>query len=666
MYNGCINMRASFLYSAHANEECLKSIRYAMTIFLNFKGRIITVTVLLLTVALAISTFLSYRQLSVSIERSINDYSMLKIESTSDKITDWFHSIEDGIIATAPNFAANLSDEQLVLMIRQIASASKASDFVVGFEDGRSYGAKSGKRDVQTYDPRARSWYQSAKQKRSTIMTGIYEGASTGKLMVSIAEPFFDQGVFRGVLLADLELSLLADIVQEAPFPGAMTGLYDSQGITIASTGEVDVPGKSKLSDFPDLVELERHVLANDSGIFDYTLNGVEKIAFFEAIKLGHGARWHMIVGIDKSIAYAEVEKAVRSSLFTAGLLITVAAAIILLVLNHLYRPILELKATIVELSQGNGDLTRRLDVHSSDDLGQIADAVNLFIANLQTMMLEVSQSTEHISEGIEQLKSQTERNNTVLTTHSSETEQVVTAISEMSSTADSVASSASKSASFIHETSVEAEQSKGVVVGAVNNVAALIDEVEAMALNIQTMNEDTQRIGSVLGVIGEIADQTNLLALNAAIEAARAGDHGRGFAVVADEVRALAARTQQSTSEISEMLTNLSDGASTVVSAMQVTKSSCQQTADTTANVTESIDSMAESVMKINDLGTQIATAAEQQSTVTEEISRNMVAIQDMVVQLSTNGTQTMDSTRNLASCNEQLVAIVNQFKLK
>ncbi len=536
-----------------------------------------------------------------------------------------------------------------------------------GFEDGRSYGAKSGMRSLALYDPRVRSWYKSAKQKRSTVVTGIYKGASSGKLMVSIAEPFFYEDKFRGgVLLADIQLGLLADVVNESPFPGAMTGLYDDQGTTIASTGEVDEPGKTKLSDFPELAELERQVLSNDEGIFDYTLGGVEKIAYFKSIPLDENSSWHLLVGIDKSVAHAEVDEAVNTSLVTAGVLIIFAIVIILVVLNRIYRPILELKSTIVELSQGNGDLTRRLDVYTNDDLGQIAEAVNTFIGNLQAMMLEVSQSTEHISDGIAQLKTQTELNNNVLTAHYSETEQVVTAVNEMSSTAESVSQSASQSASYTQRTSEEAEQSKRVVDGAVSSVAALIDEVDSMALNIQAMNDDTQKIGSVLGVIGEIADQTNLLALNAAIEAARAGEHGRGFAVVADEVRALAARTQQSTSEINEMLTNLRNGASSVVSAMDVTKNSCQQTADTTSNVTESLDSMATSVVEINDLGIQIAAAAEQQSTVTEEISRNMMAIQEMVSQLTDNGAQTMDSTHNLASSNEQLVAIVKQFKLQ
>ncbi len=637
-----------------------------MNILSSFKGRIIAVVVLLLTASLAISTSLSYRQLSTSILSNVDEYSMLKISSSSDKITDWFNTIKEGVIATAPDFATDRGDMQLALMVKQIANATQSSDIVVGFEDGRSYGAQSGMRSVFIYDPRTRGWYKSAKQKRSTVITGIYTGSSSGNLMVSIAEPFFDGDKFRGVLLADIELSLLTDVVNQSPFPGAMTGLYDNQGTTIASTGEVDVPGKTKLSDFPELAELERKVLTSASGIFNYSLGGIEKIAYFQTVELDKETHWHLLVGIDKSMAYAEVDEALETSLFTAGLLILFASAIILVVLNRLYRPILALKSTIVELSQGNGDLTRRLDVYTKDDLGQIAEAVNTFIGNLQAMMLEVSQSSEHISEGIEQLKIQTELNDTVLASHSVETDQVVTAVNEMSSTADSVSQSASQSAAFTKNTSDEAEQSKRVVDGAVTSVAALVDEVDAMALNIQAMSDDAQKIGSVLSVIGEIADQTNLLALNAAIEAARAGEQGRGFAVVADEVRALAARTQQSTSEINEMLSKLHKGTSSVVTAMDDTKRRCQETADTTSNVNDSLDSMATSVVKINDLGIQIAAAAEQQSVVSEEINRNMTAIQDMVGQLTENGTQTMDSTRNLASSNEQLAAIVNQFKLK
>ena len=157
-----------------------------MNILSSFKGRIIAVVVLLLTASLAISTSLSYRQLSTSILSNIDEYSMLKIDSSSDKITDWFHTIKEGVIGTAPDFVTDRGDLQLTLMVKQIANASKASDIVVGFEDGRSYGAKSGMRSVFMYDPRTRGWYKSAKQKRSTVITGIYKGASSGNLMVPL------------------------------------------------------------------------------------------------------------------------------------------------------------------------------------------------------------------------------------------------------------------------------------------------------------------------------------------------------------------------------------------------------------------------------------------------------------------------------------------------
>ena len=621
---------------------------------------------LLLITTLAISNFLSYRQLSTMMKGDIDQYSTLKVSSTSEKINAWFQTIKDGLIGTAPDFSVPRDDDQIILMVQQINASTKATDIFVGFEDGRSYSANSGgKHNLAEYDPRTRGWYKDAKRQGKTIITPMYKDAFTKNLLVSIAEPFYRNGQFQGVLLADIELNILEDIVKASAFEHATTSLFDEQGTIIASTDRIDNPGKSKLADNSSFSQLQQQMLAEGRGKLTLTVNGKEKINYFQSIKLDDNISWHILVTLDKDAHHAVITDSLEDSIITAVILILIVSLLIHICLNKLYQPIIALKSTIQDLAQGNGDLTQRLEVTSKDDLGQIAEGVNTFISNLQSIMLEISQSTTHISTGIEQLRSQTEHNNTVLIDHASETDQVVVAVTEMSSTADSVAQSAAQSATFTQKSSDEAHQSKTVVQGAVNGVADLVNEVEAMALNIQTMNEDTHKISTVLSVIGEIADQTNLLALNAAIEAARAGEQGRGFAVVADEVRTLAARTQQSTSEINEMLTRLRSGADTVVKAMDATKLSCQQTADTTASVNDSLDSMTNSVMQINDLGIQIATAAEEQSSVTEEINRNMTMIQTMVAQLTENGEKTMDSTHTLASSNEQLVAIVGRFKL-
>jgi methyl-accepting chemotaxis protein len=204
------------------------------------------------------------------------------------------------------------------------------------------------------------------------------------------------------------------------------------------------------------------------------------------------------------------------------------------------------------------------------------------------------------------------------------------------------------------------------VVDNAVVTVSALVDEVEDMSARITSMNQDANKISDVLNVIGEISEQTNLLALNAAIEAARAGEQGRGFAVVADEVRALAARTQSSTTEISDMLTALLDGTSSVVEAMGKTKEQCQSTADKTSEVSNSLTIMSASVREIDDVSTQIATATEEQSAVAEELSKNMLSIRDMVSSLVESGKQTVSATDSLSQSNQELDRLVSNFKLQ
>lgn len=319
----------------------------------------------------------------------------------------------------------------------------------------------------------------------------------------------------------------------------------------------------------------------------------------------------------------------------------------------------------VTDLSQGNGDLTRRLPVTSDDDLGQISQGINIFIANLQTMMRDVSQASQHISHSVDELKKQTEVNHQVLIAHTSETDQVVAAVEEMSATASDVASNAAEASEFTHKTNSQVVESKDVVTQATTTVSQLVDEVGKTSDSITAIEKDTQEITNVLKVIGEIAEQTNLLALNAAIEAARAGEQGRGFAVVADEVRALAARTQESTGEIEQTLNNLRNGSNDAITAMDTTKSTCEKSAETTSLVARDLDTISESVNHMNDLNTQIATAAEQQSSVAGEITQNMNEIRGIVSQLSQNEEATLNETLSLAAANSQLISVVGKFKL-
>ncbi len=378
-----------------------------------------------------------------------------------------------------------------------------------------------------------------------------------------------------------------------------------------------------------------------------YTSKTGDAFSFFmEPIE---GTPWFLAAALPTAKLEERSDEMLGTLAFLQIPMVIVLLALMLVAISQLMKRLTVLKINIDSLSAGDADLTKRIDIKGEDEVDQVGRSVNGFIGYLQKMMIDVSDATTQIQSEIAQLKQLSRSTNEALSRHASETDQAVTAINEMSSTAESVAQSASDTATFTQTANHNAVSSKLVVDDASTSVRSLVSEVESATAKVQAMQADAQRINDVLGVIGDIAGQTNLLALNAAIEAARAGEQGRGFAVVADEVRALAARTQQSTSEINETLQRLKDAVGSAVQAMEQTKASCQATADKTAQVTVGLDEMTSSVVHINDLSTQIATAAEEQSAVAEEINRNMVAVRHVVDELVESGVSVDRSTESL-----------------
>ncbi len=395
-----------------------------------------------------------------------------------------------------------------------------------------------------------------------------------------------------------------------------------------------------------------------------YTSKAGDAFSFF--IEPIEGTPWFLAAALPTAKLEERSDEMLGTLAFLQIPMVIVLLALMLVAISQLMKRLTVLKINIDSLSAGDADLTKRIDIKGEDEVDQVGRSVNGFIGYLQKMMIDVSDATTQIQSEIAQLKQLSRSTNEALSRHASETDQAVTAINEMSSTAESVAQSASDTATFTQTANHNAVSSKLVVDDASTSVRSLVSEVESATAKVQAMQADAQRINDVLGVIGDIAGQTNLLALNAAIEAARAGEQGRGFAVVADEVRALAARTQQSTSEINETLQRLKDAVGSAVQAMEQTKASCQATADKTAQVTVGLDEMTSSVVHINDLSTQIATAAEEQSAVAEEINRNMVAVRHVVDELVESGVSVDRSTESLLGTNARLTALVNRFRVR
>ncbi len=328
-------------------------------------------------------------------------------------------------------------------------------------------------------------------------------------------------------------------------------------------------------------------------------------------------------------------------------------------------RPIYRLGDTMQDIAEGEGDLTRRIDESGNDELSQVAKSFNIFIDRIHHILVQARESTNQIASASESMATVVHHNQENVEIQRSETQQVATAMTEMATTVRDIASSADSAANAARDANRGAQGGKQAMSDTVTAIDRLSVEVQRASGVIHELEQDGVNIGSVLGVIKDIAEQTNLLALNAAIEAARAGEQGRGFAVVADEVRTLASRTQESTQEIQGIIEGLQNRTLNAVSVMDSGLEITGQTVTKAKQAGDALDQIVSAVSMITQMNAQIATAADQHTVGAEEIDRSVVHISRLSDETAVGTKKTADESQNLARLGEELRALVGQFKL-
>lgn len=310
------------------------------------------------------------------------------------------------------------------------------------------------------------------------------------------------------------------------------------------------------------------------------------------------------------------------------------------------------------------GDTTVRVNYEAQDELRTIAVSFNQMGEQMQSALRGVDSATNQLASASEETSVVTENTSQSMRKQQNEISQVAAAMHEMHATAHEVARSASQAAEAAQHADGEAATARQVSLQTIEVIESLAEAVEHATTVITTLVKDSDEIGGVLDVIRSIADQTNLLALNAAIEAARAGEAGRGFAVVADEVRTLASRTQQSTSEINDMIARLQTSANQAFTAMETGRSKAKLGVEQTVKGTASLESIIQAVAVINDMSAQIASAAEEQSSVSEEMTRSITAINDLTSETTDGALQTTEASQEVARLATALQDLVRRFR--
>ncbi|NOJ09443.1 HAMP domain-containing methyl-accepting chemotaxis protein [Vibrio splendidus] len=354
---------------------------------------------------------------------------------------------------------------------------------------------------------------------------------------------------------------------------------------------------------------------------------------------------------------------------FILGALSIIVIAIALGIAISIYRSVWkvvggepsDIQAIVEEVA--SGDLSKQIPITGKE-------------TGIYANILEMRQELRRIIDGFHQISDNVSAASVELTAVMSQTEgnaqqelsqmeQIATAINELSSTANEVSHNAASAENAATGATSNVKKG-GVSLDASDDISRKVeDSIEETSNIVNQLQEYSVEIGTVIEVINSISEQTNLLALNAAIEAARAGEQGRGFAVVADEVRSLAAKTQQSTVDIQEIISRLQAQAKDANQFMQSNLSLAVESRHYSEQLRTAFASITESVGLISDMNTQVATASEEQSGVTQDISQNVSLTFDIVHQNVSGIEQSKQASEELSSLAVKQKDLLSFFKI-
>jgi len=351
--------------------------------------------------------------------------------------------------------------------------------------------------------------------------------------------------------------------------------------------------------------------------------------------------------------------------------LVSLAAALIIggVIISLVSRSITQNLAGILDrmkqISEGDGDLTKRVECNSNDELKDLSDTFNGFLDNLQNLVTEAKSASVVVNEKSSSNADNAGNTKEIIEQQRLKTELVATAVEQMSTTAQDIAHHSANSRSMIASTTHAISDGTQRVDESVVSINQLYSQMDKATKTIEVVANESQTISKVLDVIKNITEQTNLLALNAAIEAARAGEAGRGFAVVADEVRSLAIKTQASASEIEQIIVTLQQQSSDAVIAVEQGNKFAADSSKKAQAIKAEFDKISEQVTSIQDVITVIATASEEQSSVTAGINQEVISIAQFSEQAVDNASLSYAVSKDTVEHANSLAAVLAQFKV-
>ncbi len=381
-----------------------------------------------------------------------------------------------------------------------------------------------------------------------------------------------------------------------------------------------------------------------------------------------------------QNITAQSINKSITTQVVVAVCIIVALIIAIILTLNIIVtRSINNVVSGLKDVAQGEGDLTKRLEIKSKDEVGELAGWFDVFLEKLQNIITgivgnsgkldsssnELLNISQLMSKGADNISS---KSNTVATSAkemSSNMTSIAAAVEETSTNVSMVSAAAEEMTSTIHEIAQNTDKTRNK-----SNQAVL--RANSASKNIDGLGKSAQEIGKVVETITDISEQTNLLALNATIEAARAGEAGKGFAVVAGEIKNLARQTATATQEIKAKIENIQGSTQKAVlevgeitsvitevnEMIDVVAAATNEQSATTKEIANNVSQAALGIQEVTE-------SVTQSSGVANEIAKDIAGVNQATEEISTNSSQVNSSADELSRLATELKTAVDHFKV-